>query len=137
MSLDGGKAARVGQRGLSWWRSRTEAARRKAEEKRAIAEKEAAELAARRAWRCARCGKKEEDHFGLGHPPETDPTHCEFCVRVQHMQRVEQRKRVAELAAMVAGRNLQYSPRGGVDTHLTVEAAWEIAEALYKKETGS
>lgn len=113
-----------------WWRRRAETAKGA----RALAAKEAKEERARRAWRCEHCGYPA-GHWRGGRS-EGDPASCEMCERIRDQIRRDHRKRIADLAATVAGKNVQHSLRGGVDVQMTAEVAWEVAEALFRKECG-
>ena len=91
------------------------------------------EAAERSAWRCARCGTGEEDPWHSR--AEETPSICDMCLRIGLATEEERRKRIAERAAMVAGKNPQGTYRGA-DAHATAAAAWAVAEELYKKECG-
>lgn len=60
---------------------------------------------------------------------------CNWCVGIDSLANEARRKRIAELAALVAGKSPQSSYRGA-DARMTAEAAWAVAEALYEKECG-
>lgn len=107
---------------MRWWRDLWASLRE--------ARREAAE---RRAWRCARCGDGEEDRWHRR--SEENPSLCEMCLHIGLAAEEARRKRIAELAALVAGKSSQGTYRTS-DAHISAEAAWAIAEALYKKECG-
>ncbi len=118
----------------AWWQKAVSDYAQAAKEARERAAREVEEERARAAWRCKHCGDPA-GHW-RGGQSERDPGSCEMCERIRHMHAQERRKRIAELAAMVAGRNVQHSLRGGVDAQMTAEVAWEVAEALFRKECG-
>ena len=114
-----------------WWRRRAEAAKART----TLAAKEVEEERVRSDWRCKHCGDPATNAAIKGRSTE-DPGSCEMCERIRDQIRRDHRKRIADLAATVAGKNVQHSLRGGVDAQMTAEVAWEVAEALFRKECG-
>lgn len=84
-------------------------------------------------WRCNTCGKEEDRflHLRSEHHPET----CSWCFDTKQRLAAARRARIAELAALVAGKNPQATYRGA-DARMTADAAWAIAEEIYRKERG-
>jgi hypothetical protein len=107
---------------MRWWRDLWASLRE--------ARREAAE---RRAWRCAQCGDGDVDPWHRR--SEKNPSICEMCLHIRLAAEEDRRKRIADLAAMVAGKNPQSTYRDA-DPHATAAAAWVVAEELYKRERG-